>query len=208
MLLCRRYCDRCMNLFTGWVWEQLILTLSDLPHQNKEGTLPMLCSSGFIRVCSRALQVHWGGSLRMTGFVWAFEIDNQHLCLCTSFCGRAGRCPSELWTDSVTWSRTWTSLEPLFPSAPAAARTPGKTGTVRPTNKTKKKKKREIKCEWMQCLCFCVTCWSFHDFALCVFMWTAGHRAQSVSSGLHSLPGCFCVPVTVRVRDSATQRDA
>lgn len=43
---------------------------------------------------------------------------------------------------------------------------------------------------------------------LCVFLWSAGHRAQRVSSGLHSLPGCFCVPVAVRVRDSAAQADA
>lgn len=133
----------------------------------------MLCSLGFIRVCSGALQVHWGWwwgvSLRMTGFVWAFETDNQHSCLCTSFCGRVGRCPSELWTDSVTWSRIWTSLEPLFPSAPAAAKTPGKTGTVRPT---KKKKKRDgvwvnamfvlmcnfLELPWLHPLCVSVKC--------------------------------------------------
>lgn len=66
-----------------------------------------------------------------------------------------------------------------------------------------------MECEWTQCLCLCVTFWSFHDFTLlCVFMWSAGHRAQRVSSGLHSLPGCFCVPVAVRVRDSAAQADA
>lgn len=174
-------------------------------HIQTKRALPMLCSSGFFRVCSGALQVHWGGSLRMTGFVWAFETDSQHSCLCMTFCERVGRCPSELWTDSVTWSRIWTSLEPLFPSAPAAARTPGKTGTVRPTKK--KKKRREMECEWMQCLYLCVTFWSFHDFTLCAFMWTAGHGAQSVSSGLHSLPGCFCVPLAVRMRDSAAQTD-
>lgn len=144
-------------------------------HIATKRALPMLCRPGFIRVCSGALQVHWGWggggvvSLRMTGFVWAFESDNQHSCPCTSFCGRVGRCPSESWTDSVTWSRIWTSLEPLFPSAPAAARTPGKTGTVRPTRK-KGRKKREMECEWMQCLCLCVTFWSFHDFTLCAFL--------------------------------------
>lgn len=78
--------------------------------------------------------------------------------------------------------------------------------------KTKKKKKerkcRCKRCKWMQCLCLCVTFWSFHDFTLCAFMWTAGHRAQSISSGLHSPPGCLCVPVAVRVRDSAAQTDA
>ena len=60
----------------------------------------------------------------------------------------------------------------------------------------------------MQCLCLCVTYCSLHDFTLCVFMWTAGLHAQSISSGLHSLSGCFCVPVAVRVRDSAAQTDA
>lgn len=132
----------------------------------------MLCSGGFISVCSGALQVRGGGSLRMTAFVWAFETDNQHSCLCTSSCGRVGRCPSELWTDSVTWSRIWTSLEPLFPLAPAAARTPGKTGMVRTTNKQTNKKKRDgawvnvvfvlmcnfLELSWLHPLCVYVSC--------------------------------------------------
>lgn len=36
-LLCRGHCHRCMNLFTGWACERLIVILSDLPHRNKGG---------------------------------------------------------------------------------------------------------------------------------------------------------------------------
>lgn len=101
------------------------------------------CAAELCR-CIEKVVVVGGGSLRMTGFVQVFETNNQRSCLCTNFCGRVGRCPSELWTDSVTWSRIWTSLEPLFPLAPAAARTPGKTGTVRPTKKKEREERRSV----------------------------------------------------------------
>lgn len=71
-------------------------------------------------------------SLWITDFVWVCKTSSCLSCLCMSICGRVVRPRTGWWTDSVIWSRTWTSLDwaLLFLSALPAVRTPGKTGMV------------------------------------------------------------------------------